>query len=126
MEDLKTRLMNASTQSRLMKRQGLLLKQVLTLEEAAERVNQGKGVSVYSSMKHNAVFFTDDYCMGVGVPEMKVMGFVPSSTYLPMNVVKRDCLPDGIVDTIEKYLLIFEKDRRVITSLDELVEFLSN
>lgn len=126
MEDLKTRLMNASTQSQIAKRNGQLLKQVLTLEEAAERLNQGKGVSTYSSNKYNAVFFTDDYCMAVGIPEMKAMDFGPSSTYLPMNVVKRECLPDGIVDTIEKYLLIFEKDRRVITSLDELVEFLSN
>lgn len=44
--------------------------------------------------------------------------YVPCSGTLPMHVVPRPSLPDGIVDTIEKYLMIFHKDETEIPNPD--------
>jgi len=42
-------------------------------------------------------------------------GWVPVSTELPMLVAPRPSLPDGIVDTKEKYVMIFYSDETEIS-----------
>lgn len=126
MEDLKTRLMNSSAFSKYAKRNGHVLKYVLTLEEAKECISKYGSITAISSVKEPVVFFTDDYCFGLGVDEMQAKKFVSGTTAIPITVTPRPSVPDGVVDTIEKYIAVFEKDSRIITSLDELAEYLSN
>lgn len=67
-------------------------------------------------------FFSDDHGFGHGVlPD----DFVPCTAYLPLEVTPREGLEDGIVDTVEKYMFIFCKDKKQINSIEELCEYLN-
>jgi hypothetical protein len=44
--------------------------------------------------------------------------YVPCSGTIPMRVVPRPSLPDGLVDTIEKYIMIFHTGETEIPNPD--------
>lgn len=98
-------------------------KGVLTSAEAFEHARAPRGrLTVIRSLKANKFFFSDDHCFGVHVlPEH----FVPCTMEFPRRIVPREGLEDGWVDTIEKYIRIFQKDCEQITSIEELVDFLN-
>jgi hypothetical protein len=73
-------------------------------------------------MDANMFFFTDNHCFGNGqLPS----GWVPCSQSFPLMVTPREGLEDGVIDTIEKFVSVFESDAKQITSMDELLEILN-
>lgn len=116
----KEMLLSNSAQSKVLARQGRVSKGVLTTEEQQARLDAGhKSVSV----NHNdeVFIFTDDYCMLPGL----VPGFTSCSTSVPMPLKPRPAFPDGWIHNTKDYIKCFEKDRRQITSMDELVAYLN-
>ena len=111
-------LLNASSFGRRTKTKG-----VLTTEEAKQFFN--RSISAISSLKHRVFFFTDDYCLGVGIPEMNRCGFVPSSTGIPHHIVARDEFPDGMIWSVEDYIRLYYKDYRQLNTIEELLELLN-
>lgn len=98
------------------------VKGILTSEEAFVRAKRTKTVVVISSFEEKKFFFSDDHCFGVRVLPGH---WVPSTSVFPMSVTPRPGLEDGIIDTIEKYISVFEKEREQINSIDELIDVLN-
>ena len=74
-----------------------------------------------SSHKHNVFFFSDDHCFGYGVlPD----DFVACTGRFPTKCEPRESIPNGIVDTLEKYIALYHVGERQITTIEELVELL--
>ena len=116
----KEKLLNNSTFSKIMKGKGYSIKGVLSKKEVEEHFNET--ITVITNVNTEDFFFTDDYCLGVGyLPD----DWVPSTTGLPLRVVPRETLPDGVVDTLDKYILVFHPEGRLIESVDELIELLN-
>lgn len=116
----KEQLLSNSTQSKVLAREGRTSLGVLTTEEQQARLDAGhKSVSVH----HNdeVFYFTDDYCMLLNI----VSGFTSCSTSVPMAISPREAFPDGWIHTAKDYIKVFEKDRRQINSMDELVAYLN-
>jgi hypothetical protein len=61
-------------------------------------------------MNRNNEYFWAKYHSSYGLGD----GWVPVSFSLPIRIVSRPSLPDGIVDTIEKYNMIFLHDCKEI------------
>ncbi len=97
---------------------------VLTSEEAYERsFNTHNLIVLSSSFRDKPIFFfSDDHCFGVNVLPDNI---VPCTMSFPHTVKERPGLEDGVIDSIEKYIQIFEKDTRQIKSIDELVDYLN-
>ena len=112
----------SSPRAQILAMRGEGIKGVLTLKEAQDRVNRTRYVEVVTSITDNAFFFTDDYCFGHGVLPKH---YVPSSTKLPMEVTKRETLPSGLVTDIHEFIAIFQDGYKLITSVDQLVDFLN-
>lgn len=73
------------------------------------------------SHKHNVFFFSDDHHFGYGVlPD----DFVACTGGFPTKCEPRESIPNGVVDTLEKYIALFHEGERQITSIEELVELL--
>lgn len=90
---------------------------VLSREEAKSRAQRTGTVIIISSMKDKTFFYSDDHCFGYKVlPD----NFVPCTTSLPMSVVAREGLEDGIIDTLEKYESVFCDGYTRIESLEQL------
>lgn len=116
----KEKLLTNSSFSKIMKGKGYSIKGVLSKKEAGEHFNGG--VSVITNVDTQDFFFTDDYCLGVDyLPD----DWVPSTTQLPRRVAPRETLPDGIVDTLDKYILIFHPKGRLIETVEELIDTLN-
>lgn len=102
-----------------------MYKGVLTTNETKERLLKHTTVMTMTTVglgDKNVFFFIDDYTFGTRVlPKC----FVPSSTQIPMHVKERECLPDGWVDSIEKFMKIFCSNEKQLSSIEELVEFLN-
>lgn len=60
------------------------------------------------------VFFSTDHCQ----KHDKGSSFVPCTYSLPMNVVPREGIEDGIVDTREKLIRVFYSDFTIIPNPD--------
>lgn len=118
----KEAILNASAQSKYLAKNGHRFKGVLTSEEAQFKIDNTRVSSVMVISTPEVFFFTDDYCLGIGVLPKE---FVSSSTQIPHHVKKRPSLPDGLVKNVEDYITIYEYDRLQITSIDELIEFLN-
>jgi hypothetical protein len=78
-----------------------------------------------SSFETNKFFFTDNHCQDHGLGET----YVPCTYTLPITVVPRPCLPNGIVKTKEDLISIFYTDMQQIPnpyqmSLKEYVLYL--
>ena len=98
------------------------MKGLLTTQEAQERVERYGYVMVIADTRHDVFFFTDHYSFGYDVlPDH----FVPSRTLLPLSVTLREDLPSGHVTTAEQYIRAFERDRRQLSSLEELADHLN-
>ena len=116
----KERLLNNSSFSKFMKAKGRSIKGVLSKKETEEHFKGS--FDVITNVNTQDFFFTDDYCLGVNyLPD----DWVPSTTGLPLRVVPRETLPDGVVDTLDKYILVFHPEGRLIESVDELIELLN-
>lgn len=116
----KERLLENSSFSKFMKTKGRSIKGVLTKEEAEEKAFNN--FNIVTHVGTGNFFFTDDYCIGVNyLPD----DWVPCTTHLPCRVVPRETLPDGVVDTLDKYILIFHSEGRLIESVDELIDLLN-
>lgn len=97
---------------------------ILTLQQAREYQQRFQSVQVMASVNEAFpfVFFTGEYGYGYDVLPRD---FVASTTRVPMKVVERKGLEDGWVDTVEKYLMVFEHDRILIESIEDLVEVMN-
>ena len=116
----KERLLNNSSFSKFMKAKGRSIKGVLSKKETEEHFKGS--FDVITNVNTQDFFFTDDYCLGVNyLPD----DWVPSTTGLPLRVVPRETLPDGVVDTLDKYILVFHPEGRLIESVDELIDLLN-
>ena len=116
----KERLLNNSVFSKIRRNKGLPCKGVLTKEEAEKKAFDN--VTTVTNVETGDFFFTDDYCIGVNyLPD----DWVPCTTQLPSYVVPRETLSDGVVDTLDKYILIFHPEGRLIESVDELIDLLN-
>lgn len=60
-------------------------------------------IVVISSYERGEYFFSTDHCQDHGLGD----DFVRVTNYLPMHVVPREGLEDGIIDTVEKLVFIF-------------------
>lgn len=125
----KEQLLTNSSMARMLARQGKSVKGVLTAEEQQGRLDDGaKTIMEMTSvlLKGNVFFYTDDYCMGVNIPEFKEKHLVSGSSVMPHSVHPRKGCEDGIVYTVKQYEAIFHKDHRRLNSIEELVDFLNS
>lgn len=100
-------------------------KGILTLAEAQARFDQGNpNVLTIGTVGYepNSYFFTDKYTFGIDVLPAS---FVPSCTTLPLHVTPRPGLEDGVVDTLEKLIMVFNYDEQRIENMEDLVELLN-
>lgn len=116
----KEQLLTSSHMSKMLASKGRYIKGVLTSTEQQELLDRSRNFTVIANQE--VFWFSDDYCMGIDLPQE----FVPSSTQCPCRVVPRDELPSGLITTVEEYIRIFESNRRQITSIEELVDYLNN
>lgn len=114
----KEQLLTSSHQSKITSVKG-----VLTKKEQEEQLSARKGIMTIGSYEDGVFFFTDDYCMGLNVLPKH---YVSSSTTIPIQVAPREGLEDGIVDSVDKFIQIFESERRLIESMDDLLEVLNS
>lgn len=68
-----------------------------------------------SSEDAGKFFFTTDHCQNHGLGG----DWVPVTTYLPMKVVPRESLPDGIIKNKEDYKRVFCNDLEEIKNPQE-------
>lgn len=95
-------------------------KGVITASEANARANVTNTIVTHHDRIGNVVFFSDDRMFGGEVLE----GFVPMTSAVPQTVTPREGLEDGIIVTAEQVKRIFYKHARLITTIDELVEYI--
>lgn len=98
-------------------------KGVITSEEAATRALRTQTIVCISSMQDKVFFLTDDHCFGYSVLPKH---YVPGTIMFPMNVTPRPGVEDGLIDTVEKYITVFENDHRQINTIEELVELIDS
>ena len=96
----------------------------LTNQEALEHAQvSGKLNIVVNAVFGGSFFFTDDCCIGA---DLFPKNYIGCSVPFPMKVAQRSYLPDGIIDTPEKYISVFEEDRKQITTMEQLVQLLNH
>ena len=95
---------------------------ILTKAQAGWLAHQHRGrVEVYASLEAKAFFFVNDYCYRLDRVEGVLPDhWVPCSFYLPMEVVPRPGLEDGIIKDLDQWIFIFENDSKLIESEIEL------
>jgi hypothetical protein len=98
-------------------------KGVLTSAEAFERAMLENTLIVISSIKQKVFIFSDAHCFSFYETSSD---FVPATSVFPMTVVPREGLEDGVIDTIEKFVSVFQKGYRQISTIEGLVEFIDN
>ncbi len=111
-------------------------KNVLSTEEAQVMLEEKQkhgfdGIEDYTYVSESIpekryFFFTDNYTLGILKDEIDILPgrFVPSVTYLPLNITPRETLEDGAVTNVSQHQQVFHKDDIQINTLDELVDFL--
>jgi hypothetical protein len=118
----KETLLTASASARKARELGREYLGVLTSDEAALRAELCSSVSIISDGEY--FFFTDDHCFGVGI--LNETNWSPCTSTFPQRVVPRTGLEDGWINTVEKYIAVFCKDLKQISSIDELVVLLNS
>jgi hypothetical protein len=63
-------------------------------------------------------FFSSDHCQRLSSTVKLSKDWVPITFWLPMQVVPRPSLPDGVVDTLDKYIQLFHNDETEIENPD--------
>tara|TARA_B100000949_G_C14287061_1_gene454832 strand:- start:5483 stop:5770 length:288 start_codon:yes stop_codon:yes gene_type:complete len=76
-------------------------------------------VIILSNRKRKEFFFSNDHCQGVMEDSTIGEDWVPVSSYLPHNVVPREGLEDGIIQTIDDVIKIFYSGFHEIPNPDE-------
>lgn len=71
-------------------------------------------IVIISSYNKNQYFFSNDHCQDHGLGE----DFVPVTHYLPARCVPREGIEDGIIDTVEKWLICCYSDMTEIENPD--------
>ena len=97
-------------------------KGVLTLEEAKQRLAAGNlNVMTLSTVgfEHEYYCFTDNYCFGGNLLPYHI---VPACTTLPIMVAPREGVEEGIVDTIEKLMRVFNYDEKLVETMEDWVK----
>jgi hypothetical protein len=97
-------------------------KGVLTTEEATKRYKATQTLVIISSYKERKFFFSDNHIFGY--PTLP-KDWVPHTIVLPQTIEPRPSVPNGKVDTIEKYVSVFYRDGTQLNSIDELVDILN-
>lgn len=115
-------ILTASRMGQLLKKQGKPYKGILTSDEAFQRSLRTGTLCLRSSMKRNIFFFTDDHIFGHPVLPDEL---VSSTCRFPSHVTPRRELPDGNIMTIDQFIMIYQRDDRQLTTIEELVELLN-
>lgn len=90
----------------------------LTLEQVKEDIkrqeaSRKRDIRICTMLgRDGEYFFTDDH--GYYKSNQLPGSWVPCSGYLPMEVVPRPGLEDGIIATLEQYLFIFYKNKTLV------------
>lgn len=74
--------------------------------------------TILCSLQLKQFFFSTDHCQKVLEGQSIDPSFVACSGSLPIHVVPRPSCPDGVVDTLEKYIMIFHDDEKEIANPD--------
>jgi len=69
--------------------------------------------TVFSNLRDGTYFFSTSHHQPI---EDGHAGFVPSTGGLPMSVVPRESVPDGVVRTIDEYIAVFHGDKTEIAN----------
>lgn len=69
-------------------------------------------VIMFQNAEREEYYFSTDHC------QPHEPGFIPSTTCLPLHVVKRLSLPSGVVTTVEDLLNVFHRGEREIPNPD--------
>lgn len=116
----KEKLLTNSAMAKNLAKSGKQVKGVLTSEEMQAKVDAGQTITCIRD--NNIFFFSDDYCIGVKyLPEC----ICSSSTVIPHNVAPREEFPSGVVTNVKDYISIYQKDKRHIQTVDELIDYLN-
>ena len=115
----KDQLLNSSAVARYLNNQ----KGVLTSDEALVRSLTKKTLVCINNRDLKKFFFSDNHCFGYPILP-KSWG--SATCVFPMTVVARPGLEDGVIDTVEKFILVFEKDSTQITTFEELLDLVNN
>ena len=93
---------------------------LISPEEAFKKAKETELLVVVSNHQLKKFFFVDAH----GIPKViEDRGtWVPVTHVFPINVVERPGVEDGVVDTFEKYKLVFEKDSTLVESIDDLLQ----
>lgn len=80
---------------------------VYTSEQALENARGlSKTLVCISSKQKEIFFFTDDHTSGYGVLSKD---WPASTTFFPLRVAEREGIENGICDTVEKYISVFQQ-----------------
>lgn len=74
--------------------------------------------TIYSSRERKEFFFSTSHLQRFDSPIKIDDSFVPISGRIPTTVIPRPSLPDGYIDTMEKYIMIFHGDEKEIPNPD--------
>lgn len=102
----------------------------LTRAQALEIARKTGRVSIYHNTYEQVFFYTDDYCWRAGneiygplADDAKAnKAWVPCSLQFPMQVVEREGVEDGCVDSMEKLELVFYSKDVYVDSWEHLKE----
>lgn len=123
-------LLTSSSMARCLKSQGRSIKVVLSPEELQDRLdNGGKSIQIIESSPlhgEGVYFFTDDYCVGVNIPEFKEKGLTPASIMIPYKIKPRPGFEDGYIKNVAEYQRLHCNGMRLISNIDELLEYLNS
>lgn len=67
--------------------------------------------TVFCNRKDGTYFFSTSHMQPLGDDHA---GFTPSTGGLPLSVVPRASIPDGVIRTVDEYLALFHGDKKEI------------
>lgn len=91
---------------------------LISPEEAFKKAKKTELLVVVSNHQLKKFFFAESH----GIPKViEDRGpWVPTTHVFPIHVVARPGVEDGVVDTFEKYKLVFEKESTLVENIDDL------
>ena|ERR1700682_748010 len=96
--------------------QALTRKQVEMYIKQQDILGRQIAIRVMVCSKRNEFFFTDGH--GYYASDRLPDNWVPISVYLPMRVAPRPGLEDGIIATLDDYLLVFHSTLKEVNPKD--------
>lgn len=95
------------------RKMSLSISRAISPEEAEALAKVNRRIEVFSNLDTNEFVFVDNYARPWCLDD-RCAGWVGGSTSFPMKVAPRSGLENGIIDTIEKYIFVFEKNSKNI------------